>query len=62
MPVQLVARMDIGDVNLDDRTREGLERIEHCDRCERVGRRVDDERVGLFARRLDQLDQLAFMV
>jgi hypothetical protein len=62
MPVKLITRVNIGNVNFEDRSFEGLERIEHCDRCERIGGRIDDQRVRMLTRRLDKIDQIAFMV
>src|SRR5262249_51724531 len=60
--MQLVPRVNIRDMDFEDGTFEDLERIEHRNRCKRISRRIDDQRVGLFARRLDEIDQLAFMV
>lgn len=49
-------------VHLDDRPFEDLEGIEHRDGCERIRGRIDDDRVGLFPRRLDEVDKRALMV
>src|SRR5262245_33966717 len=62
MSMELVARVDIRDVHFEDRTLEGLQCVEHRDRCERVPGGIDDNRVGLLARRLNEIDQHSFMV
>src|SRR5262245_58188175 len=62
MSMELVARVDIRDVHFEDRTLEGLQCVEHRDRCERVPGGINDNRVGLLARRLNEIDQHSFMV
>ena len=57
-----IARMDVGDVHLDDRAVEGFQRIEKGDGSEGEGGRVDDDGVGGLARRLHEIDQLALVV
>jgi hypothetical protein len=54
--------VDIGDVHLEDRATEDLHRVVHRNRREGVARRIDDQGVGVGARRLDQVDQHAFVV
>src|SRR5271165_1104236 len=54
--------MDIGDMHLDDRPFECLERVEHCNRRKAVGGRVDYDRIGLLSRSLNQIDQSSFVV
>src|ERR1700732_3523936 len=62
MTVVLVAGVDVGDVHLDHRSLERLDRIDDGDRGEGIGGRIDDDGIGALPRRLDQVDQLAFMV
>jgi hypothetical protein len=54
--------MNIGQVHLDDRAIERLERVEKGDRGMRVGGRVDDDRLRGRSRFVDPLDQLVFGV
>ena len=62
MPMELVARVDIRDVYFEDRTIERFQRIEHGNRCERVGGGVDDNRICFLARRLNEIDEHSFVV
>src|SRR5436305_1301340 len=62
MAVKLVARVDVRDMHLEDRPFEDLHCVEYRYRRERIGGRIDDQRVGFRARRLDQVDQNALMV
>ena len=47
---------------LDYHAFERPDRIDHGDRGEGVGGRVDDDGVGILPRRLDQIDELALVV
>jgi hypothetical protein len=60
--MQFVARVDVGDMHLDDRPFEDLERVEYRDGRERVAGRVDDDRIGLLARGLNEVDQRPLVV
>jgi hypothetical protein len=60
MPVMLVAGMDVGDVHFQHRTFEGLDDVE--DRGEGIAGWIDDDGTRALRRRLDQVDQSAFMM
>src|ERR1700730_8239609 len=62
MPMQFVSRVDVGNMHLDDRSFEDLERVEHRDGRERVCRWVDYDRIGLLPRRLNEIDQGPLMI
>jgi hypothetical protein len=62
VPVQLVARMDVRDMHLDDGAIEHLEGVNHGDRRERMGGRIDDDGVGIRARRVDEVDQRTLVI
>ena len=62
MPVQLVARVDVGDVHLHDDALKRLDGVDDGDRGEGIGGRIDDDGVRASARLLDQVDQLALVV
>jgi len=62
MAVVLVTRVDVGDMHLDDRPLERLERVQQGDGGERVGGRVDHDGVGRLARRLNPVDELSLVV
>jgi hypothetical protein len=49
-------------MHLDDRPFEDLERVEYRDGRERVAGRVDDDRIGLLARGLNEIDQRPLVV
>ena len=62
-PAEMFARVDIADVHLDDRRLERGERVEDRDRGVAVTRGIDDQpRRFRFARLLNPVDDLAFMV
>lgn len=46
MPVQFVARVDIGDVDFERRSLERLDGVENGDRGEGIAGRIDDDGVG----------------
>ena len=60
--MQLISRMNIRDVDLDDRTLEGLQGIIDGNRRERIAGGVDDDGVRRQPGRLDQIDQYPFMI
>src|SRR6476659_9317071 len=60
--MQFVARVDVRYMHLDDRPFEDLERVEYRDGRERVTGRVDDDRIGLLARGLNEIDQRPLVV
>ena len=60
--VQLVACMNVRDVDLDDGTVERLQRIDDGDGREGVAGGIDDDRVGRAARLLDEIDQGALVI
>ena len=62
MAVQFVARVNIGDMNLDFRAFEDLQRVDQRDRREGIGRGIHDDGVGTAVRRLDQADEFAFEI
>jgi len=62
MAVVFVAGMDVGNVHLQDRPLERLQRVEDRDRGKGIAGRIDDDGVRGFPRRLDQVDQRALMV
>jgi hypothetical protein len=62
MPMVFVARVDIGNVDLDHRPLERLDRIEDGDRGEGIAGRIDDDGVRRLSCRLDPVDELALMV
>ena len=62
MSVELVTSMDIGDVHLEDWPFESFQRVKHCNKGERISRRVNDQRIGISARCLNKVDQHAFVI
>jgi hypothetical protein len=60
--MQFVSCMDVRDMQLDDRPFEDLERVEYRDGRERVAGGVDDDRIGLLARGLNEVDQRPLVV
>src|SRR6266480_4202123 len=62
MPVQLVAGVNVGDVDLKDRSLENLQRVVHADRGEGVRGGIDDQGIGVGTRRLNKIDQHTLMV
>src|SRR5712675_2968043 len=62
MPVMFVAGMDVGNVHFDHRPLERLDRIEDGNRGEGITGRIDDDGVRILPCRLDQVDELAFVV
>ena len=62
MPMQLVTRVNIRDVHFEDRPLESLQCVEHGDRREGVASGIDDDRIGFLPRRLNEIDQHAFVV
>jgi len=57
MAMELIAGMDVGDVNLDDGPVERLEGIVDRNGRERVARGIDDDGVRALARGLDEIDE-----
>ena len=57
-----VAGVDVGDMHLHRRPLEDLDGIHDADGGGGEAGRIDDEGIGLLARRLDQVDQHAFVV
>ena len=63
MPAKLLASMDIADMHLNDRRLHREQRVQNCDRCRRVARRIDDKPDRFFRPRLiDPIDDLAFVI
>src|SRR4051794_16719702 len=62
MTMQFVPRVDVGDMQFDDWPFEGFERVEHRNRRERVGGRVDDDGISLRSRGLNEIDQSPLVV
>src|ERR1700731_2419159 len=62
MTMQLVPRVNIGNMHLDDRPFESLERVEHRNRRECESCRVDNDRISLISRGLNEIDQSFFVV
>src|SRR4029077_6652678 len=62
MAVKLIPRVNVRDMNFDDRSFECLQRVDKGDRGERIGCRIDDDRVDRLARGLDYIDQVALVV
>jgi hypothetical protein len=62
MPMVFVARVDVGNVDLDHRPLERLDRIEDGDRGEGIAGRIDDDGVRGLSCRLDPVDELALVV
>ena len=60
--MQFVAGMNIGNVHLDERSFEGLERIDQGNGGEGVGSGVHDQGIGLGAGRLNQIDQNSLVI
>ena len=56
------AAVNIADVQLDDRPWEHLERIENCNRSERIGGRINDNAVGSIDGLLYPIHELGFTV
>jgi hypothetical protein len=62
MAMELVAGMNVGDVDLDDGSLERLEGVINWDGRERVTGRIDDDGVRTLARGLDEIDDAPLVV
>ena len=62
VPVGWRARMDVGQMDLDDRSREHPQCIEKRDRGKRIAGGVDDDRARRVDGFVDPVDKLAFAV
>ena len=60
--MQLITSMNVGDVHLKNRSSERFQCVKHCNRSEGISRWIDDQCVGLSARRLYEIDQYAFVI
>ena len=62
MVAEGLALVDVGDVHLDDRRLERIQRIEDGDRGVGEGSRIDRKAAGGLARLVDPVDDLVFAV